>query len=331
MRRGSGLTNRLLTFSRQQALKPSVVNLNMIVAGLAKLLPRLLGTDIELVTTLAPDLGQIMGDVNQLEQIILNLATNARDAMPGGGCLTLETKNVRHTGSAEYQVMPPGKYVVLTVTDTGAGIPEHLSKRIFDPFFTTKDPGKGTGLGLSIVYGIVKQNHGFIWVSSKPGEGTSFTAYFPQVLEQVIVPNMAQLPLEDARGNETILIVEDEAALQEVEKEYLRNLGYNLLIAKDGLEALEIAKGHVGPIDLLITDVIMPLMSGPELAEQLTSIHGDIPVIYVSGYSNQAVVDRTGLLESELHFLQKPFSLHELSRQIRELLESESDVSSGAA
>jgi len=330
-RRGSGLTRHLLAFSRQQVLKPSIVNLNMIVAGLAKLLPRLLGTDNELITTLAPDLGQIEGDLNQIEQIILNLATNARDAMPGGGRLRLETKNIKHTGSAQYPVMPSGRYVVLTVTDTGVGIPEDLSKRIFDPFFTTKGPGKGTGLGLSIVYGIVKQNHGFIWVSSKPGEGSSFKVYFPQVLERVRVPNPEQSPFEDTGGNETILIAEDEVALRGVEEEYLRNLGYNLLIAKDGLEALEMAKRHAGPIDLLITDVIMPLMSGPELAEQLTPIQGGIPVIYVSGYTNQEVVDRTGLLESELHFLQKPFSLHELSRQIRALLDSELDVSSGAA
>jgi len=330
-KRGSGLTHHLLAFSRQQVLKPSIVNLNTIVAGLAQLLPRLLGADTELITTLAPDLGQIEGDLNQIEQIILNLATNARDAMPGGGRLTLETKSVKHTGSAEYPVMPPGRYVVLTVTDTGVGIPEDLSKRIFDPFFTTKGPGKGTGLGLSIVYGIVKQNHGFIWVSSKPGEGSSFKVYFPQALERLSVPNPEQSPFEDTGGNETILIVEDEVALRGVEEEYLRNLGYNLLIAKDGPEALEMAKRHAGPIDLLIADVIMPLMSGPELAEQLTPIQGGIPVIYVSGYTNQAVVDRTGLLESELHFLQKPFSLRELSRQIRALLDSELDVSSGAA
>ncbi|HEX4600634.1 MAG TPA: response regulator [Gemmatimonadales bacterium] len=316
----AGLTRQLLSFSRQQVLQPRVLDLNASVRNTESLLKRLLGEDVQLVTTLASGLGMVKVDPSHLEQIIMNLAVNARDAMPEGGRVTLETANVEMDevyvrGHATAQ---PGRYVVLAVSDTGIGMDEATQARMFEPFFTTKEPGKGTGLGLATVYGVVKQAGGFIWVYSEPGRGASFKVYLPRVDEPADAP--AAPPTGPApRGTETVLLVEDAAAVRTVTRQVLERQGYTVLEAPSGDVALQIAAKHHGPIHLLLTDVVMPGVSGRQLAERLVGLRPEIVVLYTSGYTDDAVV-RHGVLEAGVAYLQKPFTADRLAHRVREVL-----------
>jgi PAS domain S-box-containing protein len=313
--RAALLTRQLLAFSRKQVLQPKVLDLNTVVAGTEKLLRRLIGEHIELLVVLSPALGLVKADAGQLEQIIMNLAVNARDAMPPGGQLTIETSNV---ADEEYAARP-GPHVVLSVTDTGCGMDTKTKDRIFEPFFTTKEFGKGTGLGLSTVYGIVKQSGGSIWVYSEVGMGTTFKIYLPcvgPILEKASPGDRLE---RVAGGSQTILVVEDEAALLQVTHESLEAVGYMILAAHSPAEAIRIAESHPGPIHLMVTDVVMPGMNGAQLATHLSAPRPEMKVLYVSGYTDDTIV-RHGVLEPGLAFLQKPFSPKTLARKVGEVL-----------
>ena len=319
----AGLTRQLLAFSRQQVLEPQVLDLNAVVTGAGNMLQRLIGDDVGLVTVLAPDLGAVKADPGQLEQVIMNLAVNARDAMPEGGKITVETGNVDldATYTAEHTPVSPGPYVLISVSDTGDGMDEETKRRIFEPFFTTKEKGKGTGLGLSTVYGIVKQSGGFIWLYSEPGHGTTFKIYLPRVDEQAEAEQRVTATPQSVHGTETVLLAEDAGSLRAVARQILQRNGYTVLEAADGKSALDEAAGHEGPIHLLITDVIMPEMSGRQLAERLKDRRPELKVLFVSGYADDAIV-RHGILEPGIAFLQKPFSPESLARKVREVLDS---------
>ena len=320
--RAANLTRQLLAFSRQQVLQPEVLDLNTIVSDMEKMLRRTLGTDIEFVTVLDPQLGRVEADPGQIEQILMNLAVNARDAMPNGGKLITETRNVELSGSLAgehgYEIRP-GAYVMLSVSDTGAGMPREVRERVFDPFFTTKPQGKGTGLGLATVYGIVKQSGGYIWVYSEEGKGTSFKVYLPRVDAESRPPVPRARPTM-RRSSATILLVEDEPAVRAVARFMLDEMGHTVLEATNGEEALRVYAEHSDAIDLLLTDVMMPLMGGPELAERLRQERPELPVLFTSGYTDEAVV-RHGLLEGSAAFLQKPYELDTLAERVAELLE----------
>src|SRR5246500_2514147 len=321
--RASSLTRQLLAFSRKQMLAPKILNVQTVVADMEKILRRLIGEDIQLETSSAPDLGLVKADRSQIEQVILNLAVNARDAMPQGGRLTIETANVELDSSYSHPpaVLSPGKYVMLAVTDNGCGMDAETQAHVFEPFFTTKEKGKGTGLGLATVYGVVKQSGGYVWVYSEPGRGTSFKIYLPRI-EETAVPagrdgkSETQIP---ERGSETILLVEDEKGVRELAREYLASSGYTVIEAEDGHTALELAAMHVGQIHLLLTDVVMPGISGRELAERVSQIRPGIKIIYMSGYTDQAVVHH-GILQNDAVLLQKPFTLMTLAGKLREML-----------
>jgi PAS domain S-box-containing protein len=321
--RASSLTRQLLAFSRKQMLAPKILNVQSVVAEMEKILRRLIGEDVQLETSSAPDLGLIKADRSQIEQVILNLAVNARDAMPQGGRLTIETANVELDASYSHPpaVLSPGRYVMLAVTDNGCGMDAETQAHVFEPFFTTKEKGKGTGLGLATVYGVVKQSGGYVWVYSEPGRGTSFKIYLPRI-EETAVPAVrdgkkeTQIP---ERGSETILLVEDEKGVRELAREYLASSGYTVIEAEDGHTALELAAMHVGPIHLLLTDVVMPGISGRELAERVSQIRPGIKIIYMSGYTDQAVVHH-GILRNDAVLLQKPFTLMTLAGKLREML-----------
>ena len=318
----AALTRQLLAFSRQQVVEPRVVSLNAVVESLQKILRRVLGEDVDLATTPGADLGAVRADVGQLEQVLMNLAVNARDAMPTGGKLTIETDNVEHDpafargqGAAAVR-----QFVMLAVTDTGVGMDEATKARIFEPFFTTKAPGKGTGLGLATVYGIVQQSGGFIWVYSEPGHGTTFKIYLPRVdapAEGAVVAAVGPV----ARGTETVLLAEDSAAVRAVARQVLERQGYTVLEAPDGELALQLAQRHSGPIHLLLTDVVMPGMSGRQLADRLALARPDMKVLYASGYTDDSVV-RHGVLEEGTPYLQKPFTPESLARKVRDVLDS---------
>ncbi|MGA9753958.1 MAG: ATP-binding protein, partial [Desulfobaccales bacterium] len=284
--RAASLTQQLLAFSRQQIMQPQVFHLDRVVADVEKMLRRLIGEDIDLEIAAGPDVGLVRADPGQITQIIMNLAVNARDAMPTGGRLTLETANIefatRYQGHAV--VAPPGRYVRLTVRDTGAGMDAETLTHIFEPFFTTKEVGKGTGLGLSMVYGIVKQNGGYIDVESRVGEGTSFTLYLPRFETAAVAPRDQMTPAAKPEGSETILVVEDEDALRTLLCRFFRLYGYKVLEARDGGEALLLCERHQGPIHLMVTDVVMPHMSGLELATRLAPLYPDMKVFFMSGY-----------------------------------------------
>src|SRR5213076_2332866 len=279
----AALTRQLLAFSRQQVLQPKALDLKATVAGTEKLLKRLIGEDIQLTTFLAPDLGAVKADPGQLEQIIINLAVNARDAMPAGGRLTIEAANMEMDEVYVRGHAPagPGRYVMLAMSDTGIGMDEQTKARIFEPFFTTKESGKGTGLGLATVYGIVKQAGGFIWVYSEPGRGSSFKVYLPRV-DEPAEPAVARIaPAEPRRGTETVLVVEDAASVRMVTRQVLERYGYAVLEAPNGDTALRLAAKHHGPIHLLLTDVVMPGLSGRQLAEQLAQLRREMKVLCV--------------------------------------------------
>jgi PAS domain S-box-containing protein len=320
--RAAGLTRQLLAFSRQQMLQAKVLDLNSVVREMDTMLQRLIGEDMDLVTLLKPSLGQIKADPGQLEQVLLNLVVNARDAMPNGGKITIETGHtyLDEVYAREHVAVQPGRYVVLTVSDTGIGMDAETKKRIFDPFFTTKEVGKGTGLGLSTVYGIVKQSGGSIWVYSETGRGTTFKVYLPRVDEVTEAEELANGAQGVRGGSETILLVEDEELVRNLAGEILEQYGYAVIAAANGEEGLRICKGFDGRIDLLITDVVMPQMSGRELAEHIAALRPDTRVLYMSGYTDDAIVGH-GILEEHMSFIQKPFLPEALARKTRELLD----------
>ncbi|MGH7521911.1 MAG: ATP-binding protein [Gemmatimonadales bacterium] len=320
--RAADLTRQLLAFSRQQVLTPRVLHLNGVVEDIAKLLKRLLGEDIDLRTTLAPDLGAVRADPGQLEQVIMNLAVNARDAMPEGGKLTIETANVSldETYVAAHTVVVPGPYVMIAMSDTGVGMDDATRARVFEPFFTTKPKGKGTGLGLATVYGIVKQSGGYIWVYSEPGHGATFKIYFPRVDDR-LDPADRPTPVEASpRGSETVLLCEDQDEVRSLTHRILVAHGYDVLVAGSGAEALELVEAWPHAIDLLLTDVVMPGMSGRDLARQLAPKYPAMKVLYLSGYPDESIV-RHGVLEPGVAFLQKPFTAEILARKLREVLD----------
>jgi CheY-like chemotaxis protein len=321
-RRAAMLTKQLLTFGREQERSPQELDLNAILSSLSKLLARLLGENIEFRLFPGKDLSRIKADPVQLEQILLNMANNARDAMPKGGRFTLETTNV-HLDDFYLEKHPsvlPGDYVLLTISDTGHGIPpEHLA-HIFEPFFTTKEPGKGTGLGLATVYGIVKQSAGHIWVYSERDLGTTFKIYLPAVAVTTDSVPLAPVAQEQtSRGSETILVVEDEECVRLPACEYLCRCGYHVLQACDGQNAIEVASAYDGVIHLLVTDVVMPRMSGNDLAAYFWKARPETRVLYVSGYSSPTLLQH-GIGAHDTIFLEKPFTLKELAAKIRQAL-----------
>jgi signal transduction histidine kinase/ActR/RegA family two-component response regulator len=320
--RAAELTKQLLAFSRKQVLEAVILDLGAVTTDMREMLARLIGEDIALVTNSAPGLGHVKADRGQIEQVVMNLAINARDAMPKGGHLIVETENVeldaeyvrRHMGAR------PGPHVMLAVSDSGVGIPREHQRHIFEPFFTTKNQGKGTGLGLATVYGIVKQSGGYIEVDSEPGRGTTFRIYLPRVDALAPAPDRAARPAAPAGGTETILLVEDEEGVRELARDILRAGGYTVIEARNGPEALLLCEHHQGPIDLLLTDVVMPRMSGRELAERMGPLRPDLSVLYMSGYTDDAVI-RHGVLGADTAFLQKPFTPAALVQRVRETLD----------
>jgi len=319
--RATSLTRQLLAFSRMQVLQPKVMSLNSVVEDMGKLLPRLIGEDVELVIRTAPDLGAIRADASQMEQMIMNLAVNSRDAMPSGGKLVIETSNVDldQMYTAAHPVVRAGRYVLLAVSDNGTGMDEETQTHIFEPFFTTKEQGKGTGLGLATVYGVVKQSGGFIWVYSELGKGTSFKIYLPRVDQPAEKLGAPLTSLEAPRGTETVLLAEDEQDVREVAREFLESGGYAVLEARDGAEAIQIAARHEGSIDLLVTDMVMPRMTGQELAGRLQQNRAALRVIYMSGYSEHAAAE-AAQGDSSMRLLTKPFSRTAILRMVRQAL-----------
>jgi PAS domain S-box-containing protein len=322
--RAASLTAQLLAFSRKQVLQARVLDLNEVVGGMIKMVSRVIGENIELAFMPGARLGNVKADPSQLEQVVLNLVVNARDAMPQGGRLTIETASIEldKNYTVQHAVVEPGPYVMLTVTDTGCGMDATTQARIFEPFFTTKEHGKGTGLGLATVYGVIKQSGGYIWVYSEIGHGTTFKIYLPKIAAKVEeLAAVKPIPVP-ACGSETILFVEDEQSVRELVREYLSARGYSVLEASDGIQALDIAAGHPGAIQLLITDVVMPRLSGRELASQVATARRNLKVLYISGYTDDSIF-RHGVLEGGMEFLQKPFNLRALAQKIREILDGE--------
>ncbi|HMG21415.1 MAG TPA: ATP-binding protein, partial [Kofleriaceae bacterium] len=321
--RAATLTRQLLAFSRKQVLQPVLLNLNHIAAGVEKMLQRILGEDIDLVLRLAPDLGLIMADPGQLEQVLMNLVVNARDSMPRGGKLIIETSNVEidEQDAARRVGVRPGPAVELVVTDTGCGMDHKTKARLFEPFFTTKEKGKGTGLGLSTVYGIVKQSEGGIAVTSEPGSGTTFRISLPRDVAAKLPSASLTRTRSVTRptGSETVLVVEDEAALLKVARRTLESAGYTVLSAANGSEALLTFAPYAGEIHLLLTDVIMPRMGGRDLAEQLARTRPALKVLYMSGYTDDAIVHH-GVLDAGTAFIGKPFTAVQLTQKVREVL-----------
>lgn len=321
--RAAELTSQLLAFSRKQVLKPSVISLNSVVSNIENMIRRLIREDVELRTVLDPELGNVLADPGQIEQVIINLAINARDAMPKGGKLIIETSNV-YLGddyADQHLSVSPGKFVRITVSDTGVGMDANTQSRIFEPFFTTKEVGKGTGLGLATVYGIVKQSGGTIMVYSEPGHGTAFKIYLPCVDEAVETPRWSWEREGGYFGTETVLLVEDDDAVRRFVSHVLENYGYTVLEASNGPDALALCQNYSEPVHLLISDMILPKMRGTELRESVVEMLPDIKVLFMSGYTDQAIADR-GMIDADTAFIEKPFTPDALSRKVREVLES---------
>ena len=324
--RAASLTRQLLAFSRRQVMEMKVLDLNTLLRDLEKMLRRVIGEDIEMVIQLAEDLGRVRADVGQIEQVIMNLAVNGRDAMPNGGKLTIETANVEldESYARSHVDVKPGHYVMFSVSDTGVGMTPEVRERIFEPFFTTKEKGKGTGLGLSTTYGIVKQTEGNIWVYSVQGKGTTFKIYLPRVNEPLEEIRKEVLKEELPRGNETILIVEDEEEVRKLTSKILERQGYRILETFNGDDALLACERRKSPIHLMLADIIMPGMSGSELAKLLKPLYPEIKILYMSGYTDNAIV-RHGVLEKGVNYIQKPFTMEGLARKVREVLDKDSD------
>jgi signal transduction histidine kinase/ActR/RegA family two-component response regulator len=318
--RAAALTRQLLAFSRQQALRPREIDVNEIVRGLERMLRRLIGADIEIVTRLEEGLGSVVADPGQIEQVLMNLVVNARDAMPKGGRLVLSTREVENAPEGDAARAVPGPHVLLAVSDTGHGMAPEVLAHVFEPFFTTKERGKGTGLGLATVFGIVKQSGGSITVSSKPGVGTTFEVYLPRVGETRESPARERAEAQRSRGKENVLLVEDDGPVRAFMRRSLEAAGYRVLEAKVPEEALELARAPELPVDMLLTDVIMPLMTGPDLAVEILSLRPALRVLFVSGYTEDAGL-RSGTLPPGQAFLQKPFTGDELARAVRAALE----------
>jgi len=319
---GASLTRQLLAYSRQQVLEPKILDLNTVATGIESLVRRVAGENIEYEVILAPDLGRVRADPGQIEQIIMNLAINARDAMADGGKLIVETSNVEidEAYAKQHPPVPIGEYVMLSVSDTGVGMPPEIRERIFEPFFTTKEKGKGTGLGLATVYGIVKQSRGFVWVYSEPGLGTAFKVYLPKT--EGALQTSARMPeLRATKGSETILLVEDHPMLRELGQIFLERNGYTVLPAESPAEALNLIQRYSGTIHLLITDVVLPGMNGRKLSEQVETVRRGIKVLFVSGYSED-IITHQGELQRGTNFLPKPYTRETLSRKVREVLDS---------
>jgi PAS domain S-box-containing protein len=322
--RGASLTSQLLAFSRRQVIRPNVLNLNEGLRDIGKMLERLIGEDIELNVVTDPGLWNVKADPGQIDQVIMNLSINARDAMPKGGKLTIETSNVdlradyfRDHGVEEL----PGPYVMLAVSDTGLGIDKKTESHIFEPFFTTKEKGKGTGLGLSTVYGIIKQSGGYIWVYSEPGQGSTFKVYLPKWEGDSDSGKKGLKPIGEVRGSETVLIVEDDDMLRNLAKKILHLYGYMGLEARDGNDALRVSEEYKGSIQLMVTDVVMPEMSGRELADRIQPLRPEMKILYMSGYTDNAIVHHQ-VLDPHLAFLQKPFTPEGLAGKVREVLDA---------
>jgi two-component system cell cycle sensor histidine kinase/response regulator CckA len=316
--RAADLTRQLLAFGRRQVLEPKVVDLNEVLLRMERMIRRLIGEDVELKILPAEGLDRVNVDPGQVEQVIMNLAVNARDAMPSGGTLTITTANLGQADAAMADGVS-GQRVMLTVTDTGCGMDRETQGQAFEPFFTTKPVGKGTGLGLSTVFGIVKQSGGSISLVSAPGQGTTFAVYFPQMTEESTTHRSAYSPTPQL-GAETILVTEDETQLRALMRTVLSRHGYRVLDAADGIDALRQAASHDGPIHLLLTDVVMPAMSGKELASRLASIRPRTRVLYMSGYTDDAIANH-GVLNMGIAFIQKPFRPDALIRRVREVLD----------
>lgn len=321
--RAATLTRQLLAFSRQQMLTPVVLDLNALITDLHKMVGRLIREDIVLSVVLQPELCPIKADPSQIEQVLMNLIVNAHDAMPTGGQLTIETKNIyldEQYAQTHFEVAV-GSYVMVSVTDTGQGMDKATQARIFEPFFTTKEQSRGTGLGLATVYGIIKQSGGDISVYSEPGHGTTFKIYLPVTADTAVTPPpFSTSPARFHENTETILMVEDDDLVYGLVQRTLKEVGYTLMEARTGSEGLSLARQHQGKIDLLLTDVVMPQMSGRELAGQLQTIHPEMKVLFMSGYTNDVVV-RHGLLTTKIEFLPKPFSSGQLTAKVREVLD----------
>jgi len=323
--RASGLIRQLLAFSRRQIFEMRVLDLNTVLRELEKMLRRVIGEDIELVTLFADDLGRVKTDLGQIEQVVMNLAVNAKDAMPNGGRLTIETANVDLDDAYAHSHIDvtPGRYVMLSVSDNGVGMDPEVKERVFEPFFTTKEKDKGTGLGLSTVYGIVKQSEGNIWVYSEPGKGTTFKIYLPRVEEAFEEIDEKVVNEELLHGSETILVVEDEEEVRQLAADILGKQGYKVLQAHDEGDALSICEQNRGPIPLMLTDVVMPKINGRALYERLAPLHPEMKVLYMSGYTGNAIVHH-GVLEPGINYIQKPFSMEGLVREVRQVLDKDS-------
>jgi nitrogen-specific signal transduction histidine kinase/CheY-like chemotaxis protein len=322
-KRAADLTSQLLAFGRKQILRPEILDLSSVITHMSSMLRRLIGEDIEFVTATKSNLGPIHADPGQIQQIIMNLVVNARDAMPNGGKLTIETANVDLDESfmQSHQMLQAGPHVMLAISDNGIGMDAETQSHLFEPFFTTKQKGKGTGLGLSTVYGIVRQSNGFIWVYSEPGKGATFKIYFPMTSDRIIPRTEGRKSECGSRGNETVLVVEDEVSVRTLAGRILRDRGYKVLEASEGMDALRIARKHEGNIHLILTDVVMPGIGGKVLVAQLESLRPCIKALYISGYTDDAIVHQ-GILDSEVAFLQKPFTIDGLARKVREVLDS---------